>query len=171
MATRIQFSHLIHCHVDVFWRDFLDEELNRTLFLGDLGFAAYRLIERTERDGRVQRRVEIAPHLHVPAAVKNVIGERFSYVELGEFEGGEYRYQCLPPAGIQAGKASAGGVVRAEATLEGATMRHIELSCDIHIFGIGGMLENAMTKAGRENYEAHAKALNARLATRANTPA
>jgi hypothetical protein len=167
MATRIQFSHLIQCNVDVFWRDFLDEELNRALFLDDLGFTAYRLAERSESAGRVQRRVEIGPHLNVPSAVKNVIGDKFSYIEVGAFEAGEYRYECLPPAHIHTPiKATAGGVVRAEPTPDGATVRHIELTCDIRMFGIGGMLENAMTKAGRENYDAHAKALNARLAAR-----
>lgn len=166
MATRIQFSHLIHCPLEVFWRDFLDEELNRALFLDDLGFSVYRVAERSDRDGRVHMRVEIGPKLSVPTAVRKLIGDKFSYIEVGELADGLYRYQCLPPAGVQAGNATAGGVVRAESTPDGQTMRHVELSCDVRMFGVGGMVESVMTNAGRDSYEAHAKALNARLAAR-----
>jgi hypothetical protein len=161
MATRLRMTHLIHCDVANFWSSFRDDALNCRLFTSDLGYPAYRVSERTEQDGRLRRRIEITPKVSMPTPVKNILGDMFSYVEVGELQAAEYRFKLLPPAEFKSDRASSEGCMRAETTPEGWTQRSIELSIEVRMLGLGHMLESFALKAAEDLYAAHAKALNA----------
>ena len=164
MAARIEMEHLIRCDVDAFWTNFLDSEAHRTIFTFELGYPSYRVTDSTDQGGAVHRRVEITPKLNMPHAVQKIIGERFSYVELGELDRGVYRFKLLPPPAFRADRATAEGSMRAEATREGFTRRVVELNIDIRMLGLGSMLESFASKAAQDAYAAHASAVNALLA-------
>ena len=164
MAARIEMAHLIRCDVDAFWANFLDAEAHHRIFTFELGYPSYRITDSTEQGGAVRRRVEITPKLNMPHAIQKVIGERFSYVELGELDRGVYHFKLLPPSGFRGDRATAEGSMRAEATPEGFTHRIVELNIEVRMLGLGGMLESFASKAAQDAYAAHASAVNALLA-------
>lgn len=166
MVTRVQFTHLIQCDVETFWRDFLDDDFNRELFVSELGYPAYRVLERKVDGPRVWRRIEMTPLLRLPAAVTKIVGNKLSFVEVGDFDGALYRFSFGPPAGFGADVAVSAGSIRTEPAAHGATQRTVELGCEIRMFGVGRMLESAAVKAARDAYDEHAKALNRLLAKR-----
>ena len=166
MVTRAHLTHQIECDVETFWRDFVDDAFNRELFLSELGYPAYRVLERKDDGRRVWRRIELTPLLHLPAAVTKIVGNKLSFIEVGEYDGEVYRFSFGPPPGFGADVAVSEGSIRTEPTAQGATQRTIELSCEIRMFGMGRMLESAAIKAARDAYDAHAQALNRSLAKR-----
>lgn len=163
MATTLRLEHVIRCPVEIFWRHVFDEQVTAELFTKDLGFPVYRVLERSDQPGAIRRRVEIQLKTNAPAAVTAVLGHLFSYVEAGVFDGSVYRFELLPPEGIPADRATVHGVMRAEPTAEGYSRRVIELSCEVRMFGVGGMLERFAIATAAEAYAAHAQALNAWL--------
>lgn len=161
MPTELRLKHPFECDLDEFWTTFFDEKLNRRVLLIDLGFPNYRLIEQTQEAGVVRRRIEVAPKVQMPAAISRIIGERFNYVEVGEYDDQSktYRFELLPPQGILGSNATSAGTIRAESA-GGKTYRIIELSIDVRVFGVGRMLESFAAKALEEGYDAHAKLIN-----------
>lgn len=164
MVTRIRMEHAIHCGIEAFWRNFLDDAFQRGIFRSELGFSEYHVSKRSDQDGCVRRRVEITPKLNMPGSVKAVLGAVFSFIEDGELRDGVYRFEMTPGHGFRADSASCEGSMRAVATPDGWTNRIVEVSIAVRIFGVGGMLESFASKAAQETYGAHANALNAALA-------
>jgi hypothetical protein len=157
-------EHAIHCGIEAFWRNFLDDAFQRSIFRSELGFSEYRVSERSDQEDCVRRRVEITPKLNMPGAVEAVLGAVFSFSEEGELRDGVYRFKMMPGHGFRADSASCEGSMRAVATPEGWTNRILDVSIEVRIFGVGGMLESFASKAAQQTYEAHANALNAALA-------
>ena len=165
MAAQLRIVHVIECEVDAFWRNFLDDDFHRNLFVNQLYYPVYRLLERTEQADIVRRRIEIMPKVDMPAAVAKVLGDKFSYCEAGEFDraAGVYRFSLVPPAGTPAGMATCGGVMRAEPAPNGKTTRIIDIDVEVHMFGLGGMLERFALKAAQNIFDQQAPLLNRAL--------
>jgi hypothetical protein len=166
MVSRVQLSHRIHCDVDVFWRDFVDDAVNQEVFVGQMGYPSFRVLERKVDGALVWQRIEITPKVHLPDAVARIVGDKLSFVEVGEYDGDAYRFSYAPPAGFRADLATVEGLIRAERTADGETERSVEISCEVRMFGFGGLLESAAIKTARDAYDTHAVALNAVLAKR-----
>jgi hypothetical protein len=166
MVARIQLTHLIHCDVEAYWRDFADDAFNQQLFVAEMGYPSYRVLERRDDGERLWRRIEITPKVHLPEAVRQIVGPALTFVEEGELDGARYRFRFVAPAGrFAADKATSEGVIHAERA-EGGTKRVLDLNCEIRLFGVGRMLEAAATKIAQDAYNGQAAAWNALLAKR-----
>ena len=165
MVTKIQLSHVIDCDVDEFWRDFADIDFNRELFLGEMRYPSYQVLEQRVEGQRLWRRLEITPRANLPDAVAKIVGPALSFLEEGEYDGDVYRFKFLPPAGSVVSAVSS-GVIRTERASGGATKRMVDVSCEVRMFGLGRMLENAAVKIAQEAYGAQAVGWNALLAKR-----
>lgn len=167
MATRFRMTHRMECDIDTFWATFFDREFNARVF-SEMGFPSFRVAAQTHEGDTIKQRLEITPEVHLPGAVKKILGDRFSYVEEGVFDKSTkvYRFTFLPPPGVRGDRATGGGVMTAENSANGATDRVIEMTFDVRIFGIGGMLEGAAERAAQDVYAAHARASNAYFADR-----
>lgn len=159
-------THRMECDLDTFWKTFLDDDFNSRIF-SEMGFPSFRVAQTHEGD-TVRQRLEITPKVHLPSAVQKVLGERFSYVEEGVFDKitKTYRFTLMPPAGIRGDRATGGGVTTAVAAADGTTDRIIDMTFDVRIFGIGGMLESAAERAAQDVYGAHARAANTQFDAR-----
>lgn len=165
MASQVRIIHAIECDVAAFWSNFLDDDFHHNLFVRQLDYSVYRLLERTDQGNIVRRRIEIMLKVDMPAAVAKVLGDKFSYCEAGEFDRatGIYHFSLVPPAGTPAGMANCGGVMRAEPAANGKTTRIIEISVEVHMFGLGGMLEPFALKAAQNIFDQQAPLLNRHL--------
>lgn len=165
MTTRLKMTHRLECDLDTFWTRFLDEQFNHAIFVTDLQFPRYRLLARSDEGSLVRQRIEVTPKANMPPAIAKVLGDRFTYIEAGEFdkEAQLYRFELLPPAGILGTQATSKGTARAEATSDGQTLRVVEISFDVRVFGLGKMLERFAASSAEHGYAAHAEMANRRL--------
>src|SRR6186713_668897 len=79
-------THELPVSSETFWKLTFDQELNQQMFEKELGFEEYRLLEQTETDGEIVRRLSAIPKLPLPDAVVEVIGKAFGYVEESRFD-------------------------------------------------------------------------------------
>lgn len=168
MVAHIQLTHLIHCDVAAYWRDFADDAFNRQLFVSEMGYPSYRRIEQRHQDGqRLWRRIELTPKVHLPDAVRKLVGPALTFLEEGDYDGERYQFRFLPPSGGRfADMATSEGVIRTGSNADGTTTRTVDLRCEIRMFGVARMLESAAIKIAQDAYDSQAAAWNALLAKR-----
>ena len=83
MPKNLAIRQLLDCSEQEFWdRIFRCEKFNQYLYEG-LGFE-YELEEWNPKTG--YRRAKVCPAQQMPRAVARVLGDRFSYIEEGNFD-------------------------------------------------------------------------------------
>src|SRR5512141_1284100 len=76
-------THEINCGVDTFWKTFFDKDFNVELYKTALGFPDWQILEQTETETQVTRKVSGQPKMEVPGPVQKLIGSGFRYTEEG----------------------------------------------------------------------------------------
>jgi len=124
---RFTLEHDIHCSAEQFWKVFFDEQFNKSLFLEELGFPEYVILEQTEGEQGVRRRVRGKPKMNVPKPIAKLLGSSFSYEEAGRFDAatGKWHWELFPSS--LAGKLRSEGTVRVEAIGDDRCRRIAEL--------------------------------------------
>jgi hypothetical protein len=146
--------HVFDVDVDTFWNEiFFDPEYNERLFREELGFN-YELIElKKNDDGSYDRKVRTEPKTEAPAAVKKLVGDKFSYLEEGHFdpETRLWKYTVTPSA--LPNKIHISGVFRAEPKGEKQLTRIVDTDLEVKIFGVGKIVEAFVEKETKESYD------------------
>jgi len=145
--------HVFDVDVDTFWNEvFFDAEYNQRLFAEGLGFKYELLSLVKNEDGSYDRRVRTEPDSDAPAVVKRLIGDRFSYLEVGHFDPKSrlWTYEVTPSA--LPGKLSIAGVFWAEAKGEKQLTRVVETELGVKVFGVGKIIESFIEKETKDNY-------------------
>ena len=84
---RYTIKHTIETDIDTFWNLFFDSEFNRALFVDELGFTTYQVLEDSrDPDGVVRRRLECTPKIELPAPARKIFGNSAGYTEVGRFD-------------------------------------------------------------------------------------
>lgn len=151
---KVQLTHEFAVTADTFWRQlFLDAEYNRWLYVEKLRFPEYKVLEQREVDGVVHRKVRISPPQNAPAAVQKVVGDGFSYLELGTLElaRGLYRFTTQPST--MPDKVKSGGELRCTDLGPKRCRRSLDFSVEVKLFGVGGIIEGFVAKSTQESYE------------------
>jgi hypothetical protein len=68
-------SVVLPCTPDAFWSTFLDESYVRTLYVDELEYHAFDILELSANS----RKLRIAPNMRLPAPVAKLIGDSFVY--------------------------------------------------------------------------------------------
>ena len=158
---RITLTHEINCTVDQFWETFFDRDLSERMFKETLGFSEFRILEQSETEGAIIRKIAARPKLDLPAALGSVVGSNFGYTEEGSFDKAakEWRWKMFPSA--LSGKLRHEGTLRAAAIgSSGHVKRILELVIEAKVFGIGGLIESTFEKLLRDNWDKSAVATN-----------
>ncbi len=95
MSTSFTVRHTFDIDPEGYWRDvFFDDDFNKNLYLRDLGFGRWDIIEpwHEEASGVKVRKIRTEPKADAPKAVKKVIGDSLTYVESGRFDPKTERY-------------------------------------------------------------------------------
>lgn len=153
-------THEIHCNVEKFWKLFLDKDFNVALFKSHLGFPEFSIIEQTESDSEIVRRISGQPKMDMPGPIAKLLGSNFGYKEDGKLnkKTGLWTWKMTPSA--LADKLRNEGTMRVEAIGDAKVRRIADIVIEAKIFGVGGLLESTSEKQLREGWDRSAQFMN-----------
>lgn len=149
-------SHEFNSDADTFWKTFFDREFNEKLYKEHLQFSHYEIVEQRETDREILRKVKGTPKLNVPGPVAKLLGNGFSYVEEGKLDKATklWSWKMIPSA--LGDKMRNEGVVRIEPIGPDRIRRVAEITIEVKMFGVGGLIESSAEKQLREGWDASA---------------
>lgn len=153
-------THEIHCNAERFWKVFLDKEFNNELFKNYLGFPAFQIVEQTESDTEIVRKITGQPKMDMPGPIAKLLGSNFGYREEGMLnkKAGLWRWKMIPST--LADKLRNEGTMRVEPVGDSKVRRIAEITIEAKIFGVGGLLESTSEKQLREGWDRSAQFMN-----------
>jgi hypothetical protein len=153
----MQFTvkHNLETDSDTFWdKIFFDDEYNRSLFLDYLRFSDYRVLSLEREDnGTIRRRLEIAPRVEIPKAIKKVLGDSANYVEEGSFDPIAKKWNFVVIPHVASNKIKTHGEMWVEARGEKRVERICVINTEVKVFGIGRLVEEIIEKQTRSSYD------------------
>jgi hypothetical protein len=159
--------HTIETDVDSFWKLFLDPEYNQGLFESCKEFLSCELLEeRLEENGVLNRRVSYAPVMGLPAAVRKMMGEAGSFVEVGHFDPSSRKYVAKwLPSGTK--KFWTDLQTWAEPLGDRRCERVMDVQCTVNIPGFGSTIEALVEQTQRQALTQMAEFMNGWIRERA----
>lgn len=148
-------KHTFNTDLDTYWsKIFFDAEYNTRLYKEVLQFPTFEILELKEQpDGSRIRRLKIEPKADIPGPVKKIFGDAIIYLESGRFDPAAKRWTYKVETTKMADKINIGGEFWAEPRGEKKIERICQVSCDVSIFGIGGLVEGVIEKTTLDSYE------------------
>jgi hypothetical protein len=143
-------SALLPCMPETFWAVFLDESYLKALYLEELQYQAFAVIEIDE----TSRKLRIVPKMRLPAPVARLIGENFAYEEHGTLDRArnQWTWRMVQPANLDPTSkprkdvVTMHGTVRVQAAGDGHCRRTDDFSIEAKMFGLGGLVESSVEK-------------------------
>lgn len=159
MAAQFTCRDEFDCDEETFWHKCtFSEDFSKKLYLEVLKFPGWRLLEQKEEGGNLTRRVHIDPPLvGLPGPVAKIIGDKFSYVEEGRFDGKTKRYTFSVKPSTAAEKTKTTGELWTEKLGEGRCVRFAKVDVEVKVFMVGGMVEEKIISDLRKSYDATAR--------------
>jgi hypothetical protein len=138
---RFTITHELHGTQDAFWSAYFDEATTRRLFETELGFGDLRVLERTERDDELRRRLSVRPQLDLPGPLQKLLGA-FSYEEDGRLDrrASTYRFRYIPT--VLTDRIRCDGQLRVTAVGTDRIRWDVEMEIGAKVLGLGGLLES-----------------------------
>ena len=136
------------CDVETFWKVFFDRDWNRRLYLEELGFKRFEIVEQTE----TLRILRATPKVNAPGPVAALLGDSFGYEEEGRFdrEKNSFEWRMMPNS--LKGKLHTTGLVRVAPEGDAGCTRLDEVTVEAKVFGVGGVIESATEKEVRSGW-------------------
>jgi hypothetical protein len=157
-------THDIDCDTATFWKTFFDQDFNVGLYKGILEFPDWKILEQTENDSSITRRVASQPKMDVPGPVKALIGSGFRYVEEGTILKAEGVWRWTMTPSTLAEKIKTEGSVRIEPLSHDRIRRIAHMTVTVRVFGVGGLIESSAEKQLRDGWDKSAAFMNETLA-------
>ncbi len=164
---KFSVTHEINCNVETFWKTFLDKTFNEKLYLDGLGFPAFKVVDQTETDAKITRKVAGTPKMEVPGPVAKALGSNFSYTEDGAFDKATKVWTWKLTPSTMADKLKQEGRVTVVAIGDNKVRRTAEITMEAKVFMIGGLIESSGEKQLREGWDKSAVFMNKYLASAA----
>jgi hypothetical protein len=161
--AHLVLRHEMNCDADTYWEKcVLTEDYNRRLFLEQLKFLKYELIEQKDSGDKVTRRVKAEPEsANLPGPLKKVVGDSLGYTEEGSYDRKTkvYSFRTIPAAFPD--KVKIVGTMRCEPLGDNKVTRVTEIDVDVKIFMVGGMVEERIVSDIKRSYASAAEFTNA----------
>lgn len=151
MAT-FTMTHEIDVSVDTFWKIFFDNEFNETLFLKELHFPKWKLVDHKETEDTIVRHVEGVPKMDAPGPVAKALGSSFGYSEEGTYDKKTRTFRFKMKTTTMTDKLRNEGTVRVEPLGDNRCRRVVEIVAEAKVFGIGGLIEGSLEKSFRTGW-------------------
>jgi hypothetical protein len=160
--TTFTMRHDIECGPDRFWQLFWDMDIQKRIFLTELGFPKWEVVEHKDTDKEILRIVKAVPKVDAPAAVTKVLGAGFGYTEEGRFDKASKVYKFVIKPTTMADKLKNEGTVRCEAKVgsDSKCTRIVDVVAEAKIMMVGGMIEKMTEKGQRDGWEMSARIFN-----------
>jgi hypothetical protein len=161
---KIHLTHEINCDVETFWKIFFDPSFNEKFYKEELQFQEFKSTDR-DTPQATSRTIQAMPKMDVPGPVAKLLGSSFRYTEEGTREktSNLWRWKTTPSS--LADKIRNEGTMRVEASAPGKTRRIVEITIEVKMFGVGGLMESMAEKTLRDGWEKSALAMNRLLAS------
>jgi len=142
-------EHDIACSPETFWKLFFDKAFNDELYLKVLKCDHFEILEQSDRT----RRLRVSPKVSVPGPLKKLMGDGFSYEEVGTFDQAKstWSYEVLPDT--LKNKLTNKGTVRCVPAGDGKCKRLDDMVIEAKVFGVGGLIESTTEKQVREAWD------------------
>ncbi len=149
-------AHDYDCSGKTFFEEcLLKQDYNEELY-ASLGFPRFEWISLREDGARHHRKIRVTPSTgNLPSAIKKLVGEGISYVEEGVYDAvaGRFEFRVFPTALGE--KADVRGAMWC-VSRAGGCVRHARFDAHIHVFGIGGMIEERMLENYKRSFDSAA---------------
>jgi hypothetical protein len=145
-------THEIDVSEETFWKLFFDNDFNETLFLKELHFPKWKLLEHKETDDQILRKVEGVPKMDAPGPVAKALGSSFGYLEDGTFDKKTKTFRFKMKTTTMTEKLRNEGTVRVEPMGDKKVRRVVEIVAEAKVFGIGGLIESSLEKSFRNGW-------------------
>lgn len=153
MATRFKLEHELPTEPDTFWKTFFDREYNLALYLEELTFPAFEIVEQRDTATGLHRKVAATPRTELPAPVAKLIGPNLRYTEEGDYDRDAGTFVWVMKTSALTDKLKNGGTLRVEPRGPGRLTRVVEAYSEASVFGVGGLLEGSTEKQVRDGWE------------------
>lgn len=159
----LDLRHDIDCDEATFWEKcFLDEAFQKRMYLDELKFPSYEVLEQKETGDKVFRKVRVDPPVgNLPAPVKKVIGDKLTYTEEGTFDRKSNRYTFTVHPSTMTDKTKVTGELWVEKAGDKKIVRRCKMSVEVKVFMVGGMVEDKLCEDLKSSYDKGAAFTNA----------
>ncbi|MCB9667149.1 MAG: DUF2505 family protein [Myxococcales bacterium] len=150
-----EVRHRLNIDVDGFWTHvFFDQPFNQKLYMGELGFKEYRVVdEQHHPDGKVERTVYYDPDADVPQVARKLLGDKTGYTEHGTYDPVTRRWRFSVKPDMAGDKIRIGGEFWAEPLGGGVVERVARHRIEVSMLGVGRLVEKLIEQQMRENYD------------------
>jgi hypothetical protein len=159
----ITLRHEIDTDEDTFWSKIVfDESFNKKLYLDELKFPQWKLLEMKDDDAKISRRVLVEPATKdLPAPLKKALGgDALAYTEEGTFDKKARRYSFTVRPSMMPDKTKVSGELWVEKLGDKKIRRLCKIAVEVKVFMIGGMVEDRILKDLQQSYDASTVATN-----------
>lgn len=154
---------LLPCTPELFWRVFFDPQYLRALYLEELGYKKFEVIEITESS----RKLRIVPNLNLPRPLEALIGESFAYEEHGTLDRArnQWTWRMVQPTDLRStatprdGVIATRGSISIEATARNQCRHSNEVIIEANLFGLGSLIESTVENEFRTGWAKEAALL------------
>lgn len=164
---KVSVRHTLDCTPETYWKKlFFDRDYNETMFLKDMQFPSYEILELKETPERIERRVRVTPPQKAPELIRKLISGTISYEELGTWTASDGVYRFNTITSMMTDKIKITGTIRAEPSGPDKMVRHAEMDVNVSIMLVGGKVERFLADELVANWNASALFSNRWLAER-----
>lgn len=164
---KLSVRHTFDCTPETYWKKvFFDRGYNEALYLHELRFLSYEILELRELPDRVERRVRVTPPQKAPELIRKLLSGTVSYEEVGTWTAADatYRFHTIPS--VMADKIQITGSVRAEASEPGKMVRVVDMDVRVNILLVGSKIEKFLAEEIVTGWNASERFTNRWLAER-----
>lgn len=159
-------EHTFECSQNTYWEKvFFDEEYNRRLFIDDLHFPEWRVIDQKDDGKKVVRVVRAQPPVgDLPGPLKAVVGDGAGYEEHGTYDRATHRCESKVIPNRLADRITVAVTTATEPLGDERCKRVVSGSVTAKIFMVGALLEERMISDLKRSYQKSADFTNKFLA-------
>ncbi len=140
-------SAVLPCTSQTLWAAFLNESFLKALYLEELEYRAFEVIEMSE----ISRKLRIVPNMNVPSVIAKLIGDNFAFEDHGTLNDtrSEWTWRLVQPTDVDRARkdvVTLQGRVCVEDIGDGQCRRTDTFSIEAKVFGLGSLIESAIKK-------------------------
>jgi len=150
----LPLRHELACSAETYWACVLDPEYAARLFVGELGFVRYDVLEQRDRVSNVLRRVRAEPsHKDVPGMLHSMLG----YIEESDLDRRRSLYNFRTINEARPGSVDVRGFIHAQPLHASRCVRTCEIHINVKALGLGGWVERRMAEDLTKSYGVSAR--------------
>lgn len=150
----LPLRHELACSADAYWSFVLEQAYNLGLFLRELRFVRYEILEQRDLGETVRRRVRAEPTtIGVPRMLHRYLG----YIEEGELDRRRSLYSFRTIGEATPGAVDVHGYMHAQKVSRIKCIRTCEIHIEVKALGLGTWIERRMAEDLTKSYDVSAK--------------